>query len=130
MKKLVFFGMLLFFSFINSQESRCIKSENEVKERILGYWKEKNVETNIFYRFVLKEEEVKIEIIENIDFIEKAENHLPFTSEEIVEINEFDNCFQVGILIKRKYGSVYNSFKFIHENEFKYFEKTFIRINI
>lgn len=130
MKRVLCFLVLLASLNSLSQESLCFDSKKEVETTIIGYWKQKEVPSNIIYQFKLDDDLIELNILEDIDYIENAQNNLVFPQDEKIEINKSGKCFEIGILIKRKYGSVYDSFEFISKDEFRYFNKIFARTSL
>lgn len=127
MNKLIIIVALLFSIVAFAQEKPCFKSEKVARNTIIGYWKEKNVETNTFFKFVLKGKKVEIEMLEDLDEAKGNTGKPIFATNETIEIKKRDNCQIAVISSEANKGSVDSALSFISKNEFVYKGKYFER---
>lgn len=133
MKYLVFIICFCLGSIINAQEVLCFNSEAEVKQYSEGTWKEKDVESNDYYRIHFKDGLGKFEKFDISDLTsnrDKNKYDLVFNEAIELSLDQMENCWQLGEEIKTHNGSELKQFQFLSEFEFVYNGRHFKKVRL
>lgn len=131
MRLILFFIFICIPSLLLGQDKICFKSYEELQQIAQGTWQVDNQGAKHYYKITFKESQRPVlEILENLDVIENrpgSKYDLAFRTKDVLSIENFDDCYSIGIEVKAKFGSVFNELKFMDTTSFIYKKNRFVR---
>lgn len=119
--------VLSVFNTASSQSKKCFKSIEEIKQTATGYWKVENSDSNTIYKISFKKAYGIMEQLDASIITEERVNKydLAFREKQVLTFEKLHDCYNVGVEVKAKFGSVYYELEFVTKAFFKFKNTTY-----